>query len=67
MPERFPTPSARLSTLEPFALSPEERAALAPQLAELSRALEALAGFVSREAEPATRFDPLLSSEGNEG
>lgn len=63
MPERFPTPSARLSALEPFPLSPEERAALTPQLAELSRVLEALADFVSREAEPASGFDPL----GGEG
>lgn len=63
MPERFPSASARLSALEPFPLSPEERAALAPQLEQLSRALAALAGFVSREAEPASGFDPL----GGEG
>jgi hypothetical protein len=63
MPGPFPSPSARLSALDPFPLSPEERAALGPQLEQLSRVLEALAGFVSREAEPASGFDPL----GGEG
>jgi len=64
MPGPFPSPSARLSALDPFPLSPEERAALVGQFEKLSRALEALERFVSREDEPATCFDPLIGGEG---
>ena len=63
MPGPFPTPSARLSALEPFSISPEEREALLVQFEQLSRVLEALDAFVSQEAEPVTGFDPLLGGE----
>jgi len=54
----FAPPSARLAALAPFPITPAERETLLAQFEQLSRALEALESFVSREAEPATGFYP---------
>ena len=59
----FPSPRARLSLLEPFSISPEERDALLLVMEELESALGDLNLFVSQDAMPALGFDPARGGD----
>lgn len=55
--------AARLAALEALGATAEERQALARQLGDLDRALDALEAFVGPATEPATGFDPALGAD----